>query len=238
MDQLIQALHLHNWYAFAAIALTLLVQLIRTTPKLQDLWRKIPDGWRWLVPVVSGAATGFTQAYAANLPLVAALLGAIGGAVGISIPAMGINAFLTESPVRWNGSSGGLSPKPGAPTLPVIGFLGLLAILLVPSSCGLITPKTGTGGSDGGGLWPTIAHCAPNPGDLVGEVTQALLSGGDYQKALEDLAVRYGGDAVVCMVNRLVSDWSAPSAARNAIRTDALARGRAFLASVPTQVAP
>ena len=40
----------------------------------------------------------------------AALLAAAGGAIGISIPAMGINSLLTEAPVRWNGGAGG-APK-------------------------------------------------------------------------------------------------------------------------------
>jgi len=110
MDQLLNALHLHNWYALAALLLTLGVQVFRKAPWSSDLWQKIPNGWRWLLPVLSGAITGFTQAFAAGLDLPAAVLAAIGGAIGISIPAMGINSLLTESPVKWNGGAGGLPP--------------------------------------------------------------------------------------------------------------------------------
>jgi len=132
-NQIVEALHLRNWYALAAIVLTLLVQLIKTAPKLQPLWQLIPNGWRWAIPVVSGAVTGFTQAYAANLPLGAAIIAAVGGAIGISIPAMGINAVLTESPFKWNGGAGGepLAQKlPKDPKLPPM-FPGAGALLLV-----------------------------------------------------------------------------------------------------------
>lgn len=134
LDHLIQALHLRNWYAFAALALTLIVQLIKTAPRLQPLWLKIPDGYRWLLPIASGAVTGFTQAFASGWSLAAALLAAIGGALGISIPAMGLNAFLTESPMKWNGGPGGEPlPKKAAkpPFLPIFMLAWVLGCLVL-----------------------------------------------------------------------------------------------------------
>jgi hypothetical protein len=139
MDQIINALHLHNWYAFAALALTLAVQLFRKAPKSSELWAKIPDGWRWLIPVVSGAVTGFTQAYAAGLSFGTAALAAFGGAIGISIPAMGLNSLLTEAPVRWNGGAGGApiekppieKPARMFPSVPPMGMLMLVVCFAV-----------------------------------------------------------------------------------------------------------
>lgn len=129
MDQIVNALHLHNWYALAALLLTLAVQLFRKAPKSSELWAKIPDGWRWLLPVASGAVTGFTQAFAAGLAFPSAALAAFGGAIGISIPAMGINSLLTEAPLRWNGGAGGAQPEPpkkGPPSWPPLSAIALL----------------------------------------------------------------------------------------------------------------
>lgn len=148
-DQLVQALHLRNWYALAAIILTLAVQIFRKAPKSSEWWAKIPDGWRWAIPVLSGAVTGFTQAYAADLSLGAALLAAGGGAIGISIPAMGLNAALTELPVKWNGGAGGLPPKPKdedvelPPRFPGVGAAVLLlaCFALHASACSSTPPK-------------------------------------------------------------------------------------------------
>lgn len=114
--------------------------------------------------------------------------------------------------------------------------LGALTLTACPPGTGGGSAGSGGSSSDAGSLWPDVAKCAPNPGDLIGEVTQILLSGGDYETALEQEAIKDGGAAVVCAVNTLVRDWTAPGAARNALRTDALTRGQAFLAHVPTKV--
>lgn len=149
MDEIINALHLRNWYALAALTLTLAVQLFRKAPGSSKLWDKIPDGYRWALPMLSGAVTGFTQAFAAGLSLGAAILSAIGGAIGISIPAMGLNSLLTEAPVRWNGGAGGSPPPtkptrmfPSDPPLPG-GMVLLLAIGLAfhTSACSSSQPK-------------------------------------------------------------------------------------------------
>jgi hypothetical protein len=129
--------------------------------------------------------------------------------------------------------------KPTALPLLCFAFAAWTTIFLCACPPGTAGGTGGSGGSssaDGGSLWPDVAKCAPKPGDLIGEVTQILLSGGDYEKALEQEAIKDGGAAVVCAVNTLVSDWTSPGAARNALRADALARGQAFLAHVPTHV--
>lgn len=142
MPDIAKALQLHNWYALAALILLFVTQLFRKLPKLGDLWLKMPDGWRWLFPVGSGAIAGFTGAFQSGQPIGAALVAALGGALGISIPAMGLNAWLTESPVRWNGTAGGLPPpaNPGGPIGAITGLVFAFTLGLLccgPMACGL-----------------------------------------------------------------------------------------------------
>lgn len=229
MDQIINALHLHNWYAFAALLLTLLVQLFRKAPGSKKLWDKIPDGYRWAIPMISGAVTGFTQAFAAGLDFPTASLAAVGGAIGISIPAMGINSLLTEAPMRWNGGAGGAPPPPkparmfpSDPPLPG-GMVLILAIGFAfhAQGCSVF-------GSNGS-FWPKVERCAPVPGTLVSQAADVLLAGGDYEAALKELAVKDGAAAVVCAVQAAVDSLLGKVGA-SPEDGQAVARGKAFMA--------
>lgn len=114
------AFQFHNWYALVALALTLLLQMVRAnsvpvlTSALNKLWFKIPDGWRWLVPVLSGAATAFTTAFASGATFPMALAAIVGGVLGIGTPAMGLHAALKESPVHVDGGAGGKPLNPSS----------------------------------------------------------------------------------------------------------------------------
>jgi hypothetical protein len=243
MDQinaLIDALHLHNWYALAALILTIAVQAFRKAPGSSKLWAKIPDGYRWALPVVSGAVTGFTQAYAAGLNLGSALLAAAGGAVGISIPAMGLNSLLTEAPVRWNGGAGGaqVKVKDDGPKLPPMfpgaGVFLLMLTVSLFSACALF----GSGGS----VWPKLGACAPSTDTLFSEVESVLTSsGGNYEDDLLALGKSEGLSFVECAVKSVVESLSARIAARRPgerITPDegiGVARGKAFLAKIGTE---
>lgn len=103
---IVQALQMRNWYALAALGLLLLVQLSKT-PVLGRVWAKIPDGWRTYSVLVAGAVAGFTAAFQDGKPFSEALLAAVGGALSISLGAMGLNAALTDSHLPWNGGAGG-----------------------------------------------------------------------------------------------------------------------------------
>ncbi|HWA29089.1 MAG TPA: hypothetical protein VG734_25795 [Lacunisphaera sp.] len=156
LNDLTQAIQLRNWYAVAALVLTLLIQVVRKAPILRDAWAKIPNGWRWLVPILSGGVTGFVDAYNSGLPLGAAAVATLGGALGIGLGAMGLNAALTESHLPWNGGAGGipkdtrytdtLPPPPKPPS--GIGFSGgmaaMIAALVLLVCCGGSTPPPGT----------------------------------------------------------------------------------------------
>lgn len=237
MDEIINALHLRNWYALAALILTLAVQLFRKAPGSSEWWAKIPDGWRWALPVLSGAVAGFTQAFAAGLNVWSALLGAVGGAVGISLPSMGLNAALTDSKLPWNGGAGGApAAKPEDPKLPP-RFPGAVALLLAvgfafhAQGCSLFGSK--------GSVWPALGACAPTPETLFSEVESVLTSsGGNYEDDLLALGKSEGLAFVECAVKSVVEALSARIAARRPgerITPDegiGVARGKAFLAKI------
>lgn len=120
MNQLLDAFRLHNWYALVAIGLTFLLQAVRAnsvpllTSALNKLWFKVPDGWRWLVPVLTGAATAFTAAFAQGVSFQMALVAIVGGVLGIGTPSMGLHAALKESPANIDGGPGGKPLNPPA----------------------------------------------------------------------------------------------------------------------------
>jgi hypothetical protein len=130
MDDILKAIQFHNWYAVAALALTLLIQAHRKFPWLgAELWARIPDGLRFLVPLIGGAATGFVQAYLAGKGLSDALGEALRAALGIGGLSMGYAAALRESPIPWDGSSGG-RPKQKGPTRAPYSTTVLMAFCL------------------------------------------------------------------------------------------------------------
>lgn len=98
-------------YPLIALVLTLVVQLVRKSGKTAAIWKKIPDGWRWLVPGLTGALMGFIHGYQSDLPLQGALVSAgiemLYGLFGVSMASMGLAAMLKESPVYWDGRAGG-----------------------------------------------------------------------------------------------------------------------------------
>lgn len=110
----------------------------------------------------------------------------------------------------------------------------LVAISLVLLSCGPHGPIN----------WPGLVECAPGISDLVGVVSRILLGAGPAdqtelgtrgKRELEDLARTHGASTVACVIERVVSDWTAPGAAQEPLRLAAAARGRAFLSDVGTR---
>lgn len=110
MDALLTALQLHQWYALAALILTGTLQVFRKVPLTSGVWKKIPDGYRFLVPLFLGFATAFVGAWQEGQVWQSALLSALGGAIAIGFPSMGVAAALAESPIPWDGGAGG-KPK-------------------------------------------------------------------------------------------------------------------------------
>jgi hypothetical protein len=116
-NKILDAFRMRNWFAVAALALMIVLQVIRQNkvPGLTKLWFKVPDGWRWIGPVLIGAATAFTTAFAQGVDFAHALLAVVGGLLGISLPSMGWHAVAKESPVHIDGGAGG---KPIEPQIP------------------------------------------------------------------------------------------------------------------------
>lgn len=127
MSEIVEALRLQDYYAAAALIMTMVIQVLRKAPGLKELfWERIPDGARWLVPLAGGAVTGFVGAFADGLAWPAALLAAVGGALAIGLSSMGLATALRESPIPWEGSTGTKSRKEGVMLLALV--VGLTAV--------------------------------------------------------------------------------------------------------------
>lgn len=98
-------------YPLIAIILTIVMQLARKSPYTKPALAKIPDGWRFLVPMITGGALGFIHGYQAGYELVGTLVETVAGIFGVSLISMGMAATLKESPIPWDGGAGG-KPKP------------------------------------------------------------------------------------------------------------------------------
>jgi len=102
MEQFLAALQGRNWYAAAAIGLGALIWAWRRWGSA--LWEKIPDGWRWVPPMLIAGAGGFVAAQQSGADWKAAALASVGAVWGIALPAMGGHGFLKE-----------LAQRPAAP---------------------------------------------------------------------------------------------------------------------------
>lgn len=90
--------------------------------------------------------------------------------------------------------------------------------------------------------WPDVAVCGPQAGDLVGVLTQLLFNdtGIDTvseagKQQIEQLAMQYGAETVLCVIQQLAKGWAAPGASPHPQRLAALKRTQGFLASTGTK---
>jgi hypothetical protein len=114
MDDVLAALGLESWYVVGAPIQAGIIQAARKSKLVGPLWRRIPSGWRFLPGVVVAAAIAYGNALAKGMTPVSALPRALGGILGLALPAMGIAAGLRESHVPWDGGAGG-KPREEAP---------------------------------------------------------------------------------------------------------------------------
>lgn len=94
-------------YPIIATLLTFAIKIGKVSPITKTWYAKIPDGWRFLVPVVAGGAMGFAHGYQQGYKITGALLEMVFGIFGVSATAAGLNAFLKESLIPWEGGAGG-----------------------------------------------------------------------------------------------------------------------------------
>lgn len=92
-----------NWFAVAALAIMFFIQFSKTT-WAAALYAKIPNGYRFIVPVALAAGAAFVHGFLAHETLGAS----IWDAVKIAFSAMGGAAALKESPLPW----GNVVPDP------------------------------------------------------------------------------------------------------------------------------
>ena len=104
-----ELIQVHSWYGLVAVFITLFTQLVRkrNVPLFTWAWKKMPDGWRFMWPLLSGAATGFADGVLSSGSLKAGLLQAGVGLLGIGGGSMGLASALKESPLKWDGGAGG-----------------------------------------------------------------------------------------------------------------------------------
>lgn len=126
-DDLVKALQARAWYPFAGILLFLLLDLWK---RVAPVWGpRIPDGWRWLPPVLVAAIGAFVDAYVAGWSWKLALFMAAYGILSVAGTAMGTQGALKESVLKGWGRWGG----PGGASLLLLCALGLL--LPVTTAC-------------------------------------------------------------------------------------------------------
>lgn len=104
-EDLLTAIQSRAWYPIVGIALWLAMDLWkRLAPNLSA---KIPDGWRWLPPVVVAAAGGFVDAYQSGASAGLAACVALYAVLGVAAPSMGLHSALRESPLPYAGGKAG-----------------------------------------------------------------------------------------------------------------------------------
>lgn len=205
-------------------------------------WRKfLPGSWNWLevrIPLVDRIQSDvlWTFAWKAVQTLPGALVGALMVAIAsggdwkkalLGAAAGPVASLGHELLKRYKGQTG----VPGTRSIPPPAAYVVLFVALAfhAQACGVF----GSGGS----FWPTAAKCAPSNSQAINAVADVLLQGGNYESNLEALGKRFGASAVVCIVNSLVADWSAPGkTGASPALVAAKGRGEAFLAKVGTRI--
>lgn len=114
-EQLLKAIQNRQWYPVAAIGLFYAIALWKKHGQSR-LGPKVPEGWKWVVPVLLAAAIGFTDGFFAGLDWQSAAWRAGYAVLALALPAMGWQGALKESPI------GG---PPGKFSLAVLFFIGL-----------------------------------------------------------------------------------------------------------------
>jgi len=127
LDDLIPAIQGRNWYAVAALAVWAIVAFAKN--RAPEFYYRIPDGWRWLPPVLLAAATGFTDGFASGLPWQQAAMRALFAVVTMGVGAMGLHGALAASPLKYGGG-------------PSAVLLAIGLSLAVPTGCAGKGPDT------------------------------------------------------------------------------------------------
>ncbi len=69
-------------YPIVAALLTFVLQIAKVSPYTKVLYAKVPIGWRWLTPVLTGGIMGFVHGYQTGHTLLGALVETVFGMFG------------------------------------------------------------------------------------------------------------------------------------------------------------
>lgn len=127
IDDLIPAIQGRNWYAVASIVIWAIVALVKN--RAPEWYYRIPDGWRWLPPVLLAAATGFVDGFASGLPWQQAAMRALFAVVTMGVGAMGVHGALAASPLKYGGGASAV-------------LLAIGLSLAVPTGCASSKPAS------------------------------------------------------------------------------------------------
>lgn len=95
-DDLTKAIEARAWYPVAGICLWYLLRAWKLYGSGKILPR-VPEGWRWLPPLLVAALTGFVDGYLQGTSLRVALTMAVFGLVSMGLPAMGVQGAAKEA---------------------------------------------------------------------------------------------------------------------------------------------
>jgi hypothetical protein len=97
-------------YPVIAAIVTFALQIGKVSPYTKVLYAKTPIGWRWLMPVIVGAAMGFAHGFQMHYTVVGSLVEMVFGMFGVGVTSMGLHAGLLDSPLPWGDTGpGGVS---------------------------------------------------------------------------------------------------------------------------------
>lgn len=220
MQQVLASL---NPVAISAIFVAIVLAATRLAPYTRPFWTFFPKVVQaWLPSVVAGLPVALNAFGAVKtwLDFTQAVLVVAAIAVPFAVPGM-------SSPHNHPDVPPAASDK--KPPTGVTGSLAGAALLLL--GIGLSLHATGCAWFKGS-FWPNVEKCAPSPAALIAQVGQLLAAGGDYETALEQLALTDGKDIVLCAVQAFVNSIGSKVGA-SPEELAAVARGKAFLAEHP-----
>lgn len=134
-DILVAAAAARALYPIAGVVLWLALQIAKN--RAPQWLPKIPDGWKFVIPLAVGALTGFVDGWQSGLTWKGSLLRAGYAVFALALPAMGWQSGLKESVLGGAGVSlfAAKVKEPITPKPPVLPLLMLcLGLLLLPGA--------------------------------------------------------------------------------------------------------
>jgi hypothetical protein len=175
---------------------------------------------------VKSAVIGVLSGFAASL--VHEVMAAYKGQVSTPKPPTMAKPYTPERPMTIIDKG----PPSVPPAAAFVGrMLGFASAVVLLSCASLVASLTGCSFFTHS-VEPIAKECAPSAAELVSQVSQILLSGGNYEAEIEQLILVDGESTVLCAIRAVIADLTAKSGKVGASPDDgaAVARGKAYLA--------